>query len=103
MEADFPKALRELEDLRKEQANLKDWYDSQCKIYLTAHYDEQGRIDCVCSGTLCVVDGLVSEEDLGCRRLKTLLLEDVTETEPATEREKRGDYPGGMYRREDER
>ena len=67
---------------------LKEVIEPQETITITAHQDENGRIDCVCRGDLCYVNYVPTEEALGCKRLKWLFLEEDKDCQ----REREEDY-----------
>lgn len=93
--------MRELENIVGPDL-LKKAAEEPKDIYITVHFNEAGAADCVCAGSLCVAAGIATEEELGCRRMRWLFLEDVTDSEDSQERELRQDNPVSMFKRPEE-
>lgn len=81
---------------------LSEALENPKDMIVTVHFDENGEADCVCAGSLCVAAGVATEEELQCRRVRWLLLEDVTESEDGESRKLRQDNPVSMFKREEE-
>lgn len=58
-------------------------------ITVTAHRNEEGKIDCICLGDLCDINFVPTEDMLKCKRMEWLY---VGERADEGERERRDDH-----------